>query len=146
MPAASFNPRDAAGQRELRLLAERAARLGGRLARAYAGAPLGVRLKSDRSEVTDADEATQAALIRELRAARPADAFLTEEVQPPGPEAPPSPCNDRVCWVIDPIDGTRNFVRGLPVYACSVAAMFTQSKSMAATTVAGARWPSASPT
>ncbi len=124
MPAGPFNPQDAAAQRDLRLLAEHAARLGGRLARSYFGQPFEIRLKPDHSEVSEADEATQAALVRELRAVRPTDAFLTEEVQPAAADAPPPPANDRLCWVIDPIDGTRNFVRGIPLYACSVAAMY----------------------
>jgi myo-inositol-1(or 4)-monophosphatase len=116
----------------LRLLAEQAARIGGAIAHDHFGRRPAVRLKADRSEVTVADEAAQRAVIAFLHEARPADAYIGEEtlVAPPARggrgkrAALPPPANDRVCWVIDPIDGTRNFVRGVPLYVCCVAAMF----------------------
>ncbi len=110
----------------LRLIAERAARTGGRIARDYFGHVSAVRLKADRSEVCEADEGAQAAIVAQILDQRPDDAFLTEETlrMPAGHGASlPPPSADRVCWVIDPLDGTRNFVRGIPLYACSVAAI-----------------------
>jgi myo-inositol-1(or 4)-monophosphatase len=65
--------------------------------------------------VTAADRASEAWLIEQIRAARPDDAVLGEE----GGERAGS---SGVRWVIDPIDGTVNFVLGLPQYAVSVAA------------------------
>jgi len=108
--------------RALRLLAEEAARTGGQVARGYFRSELTVRLKDDRSEVSDADDAAQAAVVACIRAMRPRDAFIAEETLPLLAEQTP-PTNDAFCWVIDPIDGTRNFVRGIPVYVCSVAVM-----------------------
>ncbi|MEW6253665.1 MAG: inositol monophosphatase family protein, partial [Planctomycetota bacterium] len=120
-----MNPLCVDGARALRELAEEAARIGGALARRYFRTDFAVTLKADRSEVSAADHAAQAAIIAYLRSRRPDDAFVTEETQAhTGSAAPPPPANDRVCWIIDPIDGTRNFCRGLPFYACSVAAMF----------------------
>jgi myo-inositol-1(or 4)-monophosphatase len=122
MPSLGFDPNDARALGSLRQLAEEAARAGGQAARLRFRTDLDVRLKADRSEVTDADEAAQAAVLACIRARRPADACIAEEALPGSPSGP-SPTNDALCWVIDPIDGTRNFVRGIPLYVCSVAAM-----------------------
>ncbi len=114
------------GQLELlRRLCEQAARAGGEVARQLFATDLKVRFKADRSEVCDADEAAQAAILAALRAQRPSDAFLAEETLPVSDRQGvlPQPAPDRVCWIIDPVDGTRNFVRGIPLWACSVAAM-----------------------
>ncbi|MBK9119832.1 MAG: inositol monophosphatase [Phycisphaerales bacterium] len=120
MPGVDLEQNEAAQPALLRALAEEAARTGGAVARDYFRRPLAVHLKNDRSEVSEADEAAQAAIVALLRRARPADAFVTEEILRWEDDAPPAPTHDRFCWVIDPIDGTRNFVRGLPHYACSV--------------------------
>jgi myo-inositol-1(or 4)-monophosphatase len=136
MPAqpATFDPADQDLLRTLRALAEEAAQIGGRLARAAFSGGYTSRCKRDGSIVTTADEASQAAIVSFLRGRRPGDAFITEENagqvtpgNPPGPvSAPPAiaPSNETLCWVVDPIDGTRNFVHGVPLYAVSVAAMF----------------------
>lgn len=125
MKPPALDPLDPAAGPALRPRAEEAARIGGRVAREWFGARLRVRLKADRSEVTDADEAAQAAIVDYLRRERPQDALVTEETLLPAPGSPssPAPSTDRLCWVIDPIDGTRNFIRGVPLFACSVAAM-----------------------
>lgn len=113
---------DPDGLCRLRQIAEEAARAGGRVAREMFNRAFNVRLKSDHSEVSEADEAAQAAVVSTIQSHRGNDAFITEEdltLQPP----PPAAANDTLCWVIDPIDGTRNFVRRVPLYACSVAVM-----------------------
>lgn len=104
----------------LRRLADDAAREGGRVASAAFGAALRVERKSDGSEVTQADRDAQAAIIRHIRTARPHDRFLGEEDAAPEVDTPVRP--DTIWWIIDPIDGTRNFIRGVPLFACSVAA------------------------
>jgi myo-inositol-1(or 4)-monophosphatase len=125
-PLAGFDPADRAAQSALRRIAEEAARAGGAVARRYFRTDLTVRLKADRSEVTDADDAAQAAVIAAIRSHRLSDAFVTEETLalPAGAPPAPAPTDDVLCWAIDPIDGTRNHVRGIPLYVCSVAAMF----------------------
>jgi myo-inositol-1(or 4)-monophosphatase len=65
--------------------------------------------------VTEADRASETLIRRLLRERRPDDAFLGEEG---ADEAGTS----GVRWVIDPIDGTVNFLYGLPAYAVSIAA------------------------
>lgn len=111
---------DAALLAELRELAGRAARAGGWIAHRAFDQHVTVRLKADRSEVTDVDLAAQQAVIDTLWAARPHDAIIAEEERAAGG---PPPTAARVTWAVDPLDGTRNFVRGIPAYACSVGAL-----------------------
>jgi histidinol phosphatase-like enzyme (inositol monophosphatase family) len=63
--------------------------------------------------VTQADRAAEAILRRELLGAFPADAFLGEET---GATAGTSGYE----WIVDPIDGTKSFIRGVPLYATLV--------------------------
>ena len=76
---------------------------------------LHVTSKPDLSPVTDADTAVEEALRRTLGRARPRDAVHGEEMADTGwgPRR----------WVIDPIDGTKNFVRGVPVWGTLIALM-----------------------
>ncbi|MFC8047793.1 histidinol-phosphatase [Nocardia sp. NPDC057353] len=75
---------------------------------------LRVDAKPDLTPVSDADLAVERELRRLLTERRPADAVLGEEF---GGEAE---FNGRQ-WVIDPIDGTKNFVRGVPIWATLIA-------------------------
>ncbi|MGH3871785.1 MAG: histidinol-phosphatase [Pseudonocardiaceae bacterium] len=78
-------------------------------------ADLRVDRKPDRTPVTDADLAVEDAVRSVLAAQRPQDAVLGEEGGgPSGPSA------GRV-WLLDPIDGTKNFLRGVPVWATLIA-------------------------
>jgi histidinol-phosphatase len=74
---------------------------------------LEVEVKADSTPVTEADREVEAALRRRLSAERPGDAVL-------GEEEGASAGNERR-WIIDPIDGTRNYARGIPVWATLVA-------------------------
>ncbi len=125
MPSPPPDADDHARPATLRRIAEAAARAGGQVAQRCFGRMVNTRLKKDGSEVCEADEAAQAAVIASIGAQRSADAFVTEETlqQQDARPLPPLAAPDRVTWVIDPIDGTRNFLRGIPLYACSVAAM-----------------------
>lgn len=100
---------------EIRTLAERACRAGARVAREVFGRVHAVELKPDHTEVTAIDRAAQAAIIEEIERARPADCIVAEE------EFSRPPHGAELTWVIDPIDGTRNFVRGIPFFASAVA-------------------------
>ncbi len=126
MPESSTPPRiDADLSDALRTLAEQAVRVGGACAREHFGTRLDVQFKADRSEVSNADREAQRRIVELIRTARPDDALITEEeLDFAGLTAPPAPSGDRVCWVIDPIDGTRNYVRRIPVFACSVGVMY----------------------
>ncbi|MGZ4488890.1 MAG: histidinol-phosphatase [Nocardioides sp.] len=72
-----------------------------------------VDAKPDLTPVSDADLAVETEVRRLLAVERPADAVLGEEhgVTGTGPRQ----------WVVDPVDGTKNFVRGVPVWATLVA-------------------------
>ncbi len=76
---------------------------------------LRVSMKPDMTEVSDADVAVEEAIRKNLSRARPRDAVHGEEGEDTGwgPRR----------WVLDPIDGTRNFVRGVPVWATLIALM-----------------------
>ncbi|MCX8229371.1 MAG: inositol monophosphatase family protein [Planctomycetota bacterium] len=74
-----------------------------------------VRSKSvSRDLVTEADLASEAILISALKEVFPEDGFLAEETGSENLEAPH-------VWYVDPLDGTNNFVHGLPMYAVSLA-------------------------
>ncbi len=76
---------------------------------------LRVDTKPDLSPVTDADRAVEEGIRRTLGRARPRDAILGEETGSTG--------FSQRRWVVDPIDGTRNFVRGVPVWATLISLM-----------------------
>jgi histidinol-phosphatase len=81
----------------------------------FGAADLQVTAKPDLTPVSDADLAVETALRDMLTGARPDDAVLGEEFGAAGV----AEVGRR--WVIDPIDGTKNFVRGVPVWATLIA-------------------------
>jgi histidinol-phosphatase len=78
---------------------------------------LHVSTKPDLTPVSDADTAVEKALRATLARTRPRDAVLGEEY---GMTAAAAGSGKRR-WVIDPIDGTKNYVRGVPVWATLIA-------------------------
>jgi myo-inositol-1(or 4)-monophosphatase len=104
-------------------LAERVAAKGAQIAQEQrANAITQVRTKStDTDVVTAADHAVEDYIVQALRAQRPNDAILTEES---GAVAAGSGATgvSRVRWILDPIDGTVNYLYGIPYYAVSLAA------------------------
>jgi histidinol-phosphatase len=90
-----------------------AARAGGAAALRYWRRSPDVALKPDRSPVTIADREAEQALVEVLRARFPEHGILGEEGGARG--------SDAVRFVVDPIDGTRNFVRGIPLWAVLIA-------------------------
>jgi len=103
--------------RDLLALAVGLARDAGRLVRQGRGSALaGIGSKSTPTDlVTAMDRASEELIVAGLRAARPDDAVLGEEG---GVHRGAS----GVRWLLDPIDGTVNYVYGLPQYAVSIAA------------------------
>jgi myo-inositol-1(or 4)-monophosphatase len=96
-------------------LAEDVAReAGARLLEAF-GRPVAISSKSTPTDlVSEVDEATQALIRSRLEAARPGDGFLGEEG---GDDAGSSGLR----WVVDPLDGTVNFLFGIPQWCVSIA-------------------------
>src|SRR5437764_265912 len=80
---------------------------------------LHVESKPDMTPVSDADTAVERALRATLARARPRDGVLGEEFGVV--EAAAGPGNRQ--WVIDPIDGTKNYIRGVPIWATLIALM-----------------------
>jgi histidinol-phosphatase len=72
-----------------------------------------VETKPDLTPVSEADHAAEQLIRERLAAARPGDSVLGEEFGTEGDS------NRR--WIIDPIDGTKNYVRGIPVWATLLA-------------------------
>ena len=83
--------------------------------RRFRALDLRVEAKPDLTPVTDADLAVEESLRNILSRSRPRDAMLGEEFGRTG--------SSQQCWVIDPIDGTKNFVRGVPVWATLIGLM-----------------------
>lgn len=73
-----------------------------------------VSLKTDRSPVTSVDKACEELIRHELLLTFPGDGFLGEES---GTVDGPS----GRCWIVDPLDGTRPFIRGIPTYSTLIA-------------------------
>ena len=86
-----------------------AARAGGAVALEHYRRGFSVSLKPDRSPVTEADREAERAIVGLLRARCPDHGALGEELGESGPR-------DRR-FIVDPIDGTRNFVRRIPTWA-----------------------------
>ena len=95
----------------------------------FGAVDLQVRAKPDLTPVSDADTAVERALRAVLAAQRPQDAVLGEEYGDSvtgdgggvGADSGADQGTARRRWVIDPIDGTKNFVRGVPVWATLIA-------------------------
>ncbi len=72
-----------------------------------------VETKPDRSPVTDADRAVEAELRNVVAEYRPGDTFIGEEFENTG--------SSNRNWIVDPIDGTANYLRGVPIWASLIA-------------------------
>ena len=101
--------------------------------------PVDVQTKPDGTPVTAADRAIEARVRAHLRELRPDDAVLGEEE---GGAIDPA----RVTWVIDPIDATKNFLRGIPVFATLVGAVLHGHPvvGVASAPARGERWEASS--
>jgi len=105
-PSSSTNPDFTDDLRLAHLLADDADSL---TTARFKALDLHVMSKPDLTPVTDADQAVEEAIRRTLSRVRSRDAVTGEEQGTTG--------NSQRRWIIDPIDGTKNFVRGVPVWA-----------------------------
>jgi histidinol-phosphatase len=81
--------------------------------RFFQSVTLAVRTKSDRTPVSEADEAVERSIRERLETERPDDGILGEEFGARG--------NATRRWIIDPIDATKNYIRGIPIFATLIA-------------------------
>jgi myo-inositol-1(or 4)-monophosphatase len=93
------------------------------------------RTNADGTPVTDADEEADARLAEAITAAFPEHGVLSEERDTSAPQG-------SWCWVIDPIDGTSNYISGLPWWCVSVALTHQGSPVLALVDAPalGSRW------
>lgn len=75
-----------------------------------------IELKSLNSLVSYVDKQAEERLVKDLRELLPEAGFITEEETPDETDM-------RYKWIIDPVDGTTNYLHGIPVFAISVALM-----------------------
>ncbi|MFP4375478.1 MAG: inositol monophosphatase family protein [Spirochaetales bacterium] len=101
---------------EMQRFAEQVAMEAAEVIRGYAKAPPRVERKSDASPVTEADREAEQLIRARIHASYPNHGVLGEEG---GFERGAG----EITWVIDPIDGTRSFVAGVPLYATLIAAI-----------------------
>jgi histidinol-phosphatase len=94
----------------------------------FRAADLRVETKPDSTPVTDADRAVERALRERLAQERPQDGVLGEEEGDSASALSPGvdgfaagASSGSVRWCIDPVDGTKNFTRGIPVWATLIA-------------------------
>ncbi len=95
-----------------------------------------VSRKADNTEVTEADRATESAIRTIIGAERPEHGIYGEEYGVSGGDDSPYQ------WVLDPIDGTTNFVRGVPVWATLIALVYrgTPVLGVVSAPALGFRW------
>jgi histidinol-phosphatase len=79
----------------------------------YQAQDLDIQLKPDRTQVTDGDQRVERMIRSRLAAARPRDSVFGEEFGTTGQSTRQ--------WIVDPIDGTSNFVRGVPIWGLLLA-------------------------
>lgn len=91
-----------------------AAHAGGRRTLEWFGRRISPEIKADGSPVTPADRASEREIRETIRRTYPTHSILGEELGP-------TPGDARIRWVIDPIDGTKSFVHGVPLYSVLVA-------------------------
>lgn len=100
----------------------------------FRSADLSIETKPDRTFVTDADRDVEAVIRTRIAAERPDDGFFGEE----------SGREDRGTrrWIVDPIDGTANFLRGVPNWATLIALEVdgTPTAGVVSAPAFGARW------
>ncbi|CAN5894163.1 hypothetical protein BH11MYX2_BH11MYX2_33340 [soil metagenome] len=102
-------------QRELQVAVRAACAAGEVILEHYARGPIAVETKSDDTPVTAADREANDAIVKVLRAEFPDDYLLSEEL----PDATERLTRSRV-WIVDPLDGTRDFVQRTDDFAVHV--------------------------
>ena len=90
------------------------------------GKPLTIKSKGDWSLVTDIDIQAEKKIIELIRKNFPEDDILSEEDEAVGPDPGAISSGRGFRWVIDPLDGTHNYVKKIPIFGTSIALEFNQ--------------------
>jgi len=104
----------AASPAEFERVAREAAEAAGRGLRERFGQPINVRSKGLHDFVTEADDEAERTIVEHLRGNYPDHSIMTEESAPDT-----APGGYR--WIVDPLDGTTNFIHGVPTFCVSIA-------------------------
>jgi histidinol-phosphatase len=96
----------------------------------FRASDLRVETKPDLTPVSEADRAVEERLRQRIAAERPGERVLGEELGADDGEGPR--------WIVDPIDGTRNYTRGIPVWATLIA--FDDRVAVVSAPALGRRW------
>ena len=101
--------------------AARMARRAGQTLMGYFGSSLDVQFKDEAESdpVTNVDREVQGELVRAISEAFPEHGIVGEEDESAGEGLAPD-----YVWVLDPLDGTKNFMNGLPVFASSIGVLY----------------------
>ena len=101
----------------------------------YQAIDLVIETKPDLTPVSDADRAVEMEIRKYLSEHRNSDAIIGEEFGAPT-QTPTR------CWIIDPIDGTKNFIRGVPIWASLIALKIsdTMQVGVVSAPALGRRW------
>lgn len=92
----------------------RLAQASGKIIRRYFRTPLEIETKADQSPLTIADQEAERAMRQLIQEKFPDHGILGEEFEPINPDSPYQ-------WVLDPIDGTKTFVSGVPLFGTLIA-------------------------
>ena len=125
-----FSPEELA---KFRNVAEKACRMGGEVLLDWAGR-FNVKAKNPGDFVTEADFASQKIIREYIAATFPEHNFIGEEDD----EARSDWVAGKLCWVVDPLDGTRNYIHGLNSYSVSVGLVQCGENGEADQPIAGA--------
>jgi histidinol-phosphatase len=98
----------------------------------FRAADLQVETKPDLTPVSEADRLVETTLRARIEQDRPGEAVLGEE------EGGDSSADSTAAWIIDPIDGTRNYTRGIPIWATLIA--FEDRVAVVSAPALGRRW------
>ena len=101
-------------QNKFTSIAVRAAKAGGKILLKYFNSNLKVNYKGKIDPVTMADKSSQEAVAKILRNAFPGHSVVGEEDIKKTPRL-------KYCWIIDPLDGTVNYIHGIPFFCISIA-------------------------
>lgn len=115
------------------ITALRVADRGAAVALDWFRSPLDIESKADPTDyVTDADRAVQRVIESVIMDAFPGEPIIGEETA--DSSVPPVPTTGPV-WIVDPIDGTKNFIRGIPVWCVSLSTVVDGTPRASVTTV-----------
>jgi histidinol-phosphatase len=125
-------------QQELRMFALELADTADAISMSLFGGPVPATEKPDGTPVTEADQTIERVLRERIMSAHPDHVVLGEEY---GGDLDPS----RPTWVIDPIDGTKNYIRGVPIFGTliGVVAGGQVVAGVASAPALGERWDAA---